>query len=94
MERIPDGTYFQTLMNRSIFLFDLDDTLVDSGYAGWVACTELLNDFLQSKGAQDQYSSEYLKFTWSDRQIHANQQLLLRRLGGLRFLVGLPSLDK
>jgi HAD superfamily hydrolase (TIGR01509 family) len=48
-------------MNRCIFLFDLDDTLVGTGGVAWVACLELLNGFLECKGVQEKYSTEYLR---------------------------------
>jgi HAD superfamily hydrolase (TIGR01509 family) len=47
-------------MNGAVFLFDLDDTLVATGYASWVACTDLLNDFLRSKGLDRTYTAEEL----------------------------------
>jgi beta-phosphoglucomutase-like phosphatase (HAD superfamily) len=42
------------------FLFDLDDTLVASGSASWIACTDLVNDILWRKGVRRHFSSEEL----------------------------------
>jgi beta-phosphoglucomutase-like phosphatase (HAD superfamily) len=42
------------------FLFDLDDTLVASGTASWIACTELVNDILRNKGVRRSFTSEEL----------------------------------
>src|SRR6185437_2080667 len=44
----------------AVFLFSLDDSLVATGYASWAACTDVLHDFLRSKGMTRTYCVEEL----------------------------------
>lgn len=64
-----------------MFLFDLDDTLVCSGYASWIPCTALVNDFLQSKGVNETYSADDLGRTCLGIPIDSFLKTLAQRKG-------------